>query len=299
MSKADWEQLKQARREAAAEFRTVRRQAMDGVKGVAQAAARGAWDGAAAGAASGLEEFPTLPWKRAGRPVRSRTPLSRDRIVQVAIELIDAEGTEAVTMRRVASELGTGPASLYAHVGSREEILVLAHDEVLSQLPDVRTAGRPWPEVIREWSLALYELYHIHSDLARMSFADIPTGPRSLDVVESLLAACVDGGLPPQIASWLLDRLALYIAGDAFEGWLLTQRFAATDPTDPRTPEQRGHEYFSSIGDFFKALPSDRYPAITSNVTALIQGDGRQRFEFGIDLMIAGAVAMAGTLDTP
>lgn len=292
MAKSDWE-AKQARRAAAAEFRAVRRQAIDGVKGMAQAAARGALEGAAAGAAAGLEEFPTLPWKRTGKPVRSRTPLSRERIVQVAIELIDAEGTEAVTMRRVAAELGTGAASLYAHVESREEILALAHEEIVSALVLPVPGGRPWPEVVREWAVGLYELYHQHQDLARMSFADVPTGPRALDVVENLLAACISDGLPAHIASWLMDRLALYIAGDAFEGWLLTRRFASTDPSDNRTPEERGHAWFASVGDFFAALPPDRYPYITGHTDALIQGGGRERFEFGVDLMIAGAQALA------
>lgn len=289
MSKGEWEQAKQARRTAAAEFRAVRRHAADSLKDVAWTAAQGALESAAAG----LDEFPTLPWKRTGKPVRSRTPLSRDRIVQVAIELIDAEGTEAVTMRRVATELGTGPASLYAHVDSREEILTLAHEQVIGGLALPPIDGRPWTEVVRDWAMGLYRLYHVHQDLARLSFADIPAGPRALDVVENMLAVCVSGGLPPQIASWLLDRLALYVAGDAFEGWLLSRRFATGDSGDTRTPEERGHAYFAAVGEFFKALPAARYPSIHAHAAELINGDGDQRFEFGLDLMIAGAQALA------
>ena len=67
-------------------------------------------------------DMPTPPGRKPRRPAQPRQPLTRDAIVGTAIRVLDAEGLEAVTMRRVAQELGTGPASLYAHVSGKQEL---------------------------------------------------------------------------------------------------------------------------------------------------------------------------------
>src|SRR5690606_28095546 len=74
---------------------------------------------------SSAAELPTPPWRKPRRGGRTRRPLSRDLIVETAQAVVRAEGLDAVSMRRVAQELGTGPASLYAHVSDKDELLEL------------------------------------------------------------------------------------------------------------------------------------------------------------------------------
>lgn len=246
--------------------------------------------------APGGAGFPFPPWQQAPRVPRVRNVLSRDRVVEVALRIIDAEGTGAVSMRRIAGELGTGAASLYAYVGSKEEVLALAHESVMSELELPELENGDWQSFIRKWATQVYRTYAGHQDLARLSFADIPSGPRMLDLTERLLDGLIRGGVPAQLATWLLDRLALYVGADAFEGWMLGRRFAGDDG---RTPQERGQEWLQGVRDYFSRLPPDRYPNIVGNLSVMMNGDGDDRFQFGLDVMIEGVAAMAAQQRAP
>jgi AcrR family transcriptional regulator len=211
----------------------------------------------------------------------------------VALRIVDAEGTEAVSMRRIATELGTGAASLYAYVSSKDEVLRQVHDAVMGELEVPEMQGQHWQEVIHSWAMAVYRTYSRHQDLARLSFAVIPSGPRMLDITERLLSTMIAGGVPPQLASWLLDRLALYIGADAFEGWLLARKFAAAAGDDGRSTEEHGQDWIRGVRDYFATLPHERYPNLLDNLDVMMNGGGDERFEFGLELMIAGVEAMA------
>ena len=83
--------------------------------------------------------MPEPPWGAKTRRTRAaRTPLSTERIVDTALELIAKEGYDAVTMRRIASALGTGPSSLYAHVASKRQLDQLLIDRIVQgvELPE-------------------------------------------------------------------------------------------------------------------------------------------------------------------
>lgn len=228
--------------------------------------------------------IPVAPWKPSGRPTRARTPMSLERIVTVALEIIDAEGTDAVTMRRVASELGTGPASLYAYVGSRDELLRHVHDRVIEEMTFPDFASLDWQEGVRQFADRAYDIYRAHSDIALLSFADIPTSPVALQASEEMMAAMLRGGVPVRIAAWAMDRLALYIAADAYEGWLLQRRFGGT----VEEAEERGKEHVDQVAGFFAALPPERFPTLTAHLDEIMAGDGRERFRHGIEMFIAG-----------
>jgi AcrR family transcriptional regulator len=236
----------------------------------------------AAGAAGPI---PVPPWRPQPREIRARTPISLERIVDVALAIIDVEGTDGVTMRRVASELGTGPASLYAYVDSREELLQRVHERVIAEVafPDFADLG--WEEGVRLFALSCHEVYRRHADIALLSFADIPTTEPSLAGAEAMLAAMLQGGVPVHVAAWALDRLSLYIAADAYEGWIMQQRFGGSTPEES---EELGRAYFDQVGEFFASLPRDRFPTMTSHLTEMMEGDGEERFLFGIDMFIAG-----------
>jgi AcrR family transcriptional regulator len=105
-------------------------------------------------------EIPPPPWQRLPERAarRRRDPISRDAIVAAAIRLLDADGLDALSMRRIADELGTGAASLYWHVGSKDGLLDLIFDEIIGEglesFPDapsgdwreqLKDVARSWP----------------------------------------------------------------------------------------------------------------------------------------------------------
>jgi AcrR family transcriptional regulator len=182
-------------------------------------------------------------------------------------------------MRRVAQELGTGPASLYAHVANKEELLELMLDHVAAEIRLPEPDPARWQEQIKEVAREARRVWTSYGDISRVSLANIPTGANHLRVAENMLAIMRAGGIPDQIAAWFVDRLALYVDADAFEGSVYQARL--------REGWDAEH-YFGQIGGYFRSLSPERFPVITSMVDRLMAGDGDERFEFGLDLLVHG-----------
>ncbi len=87
------------------------------------------------------EHLPTPPWRDGTKP---RRRLDRESIGREALRIIDAEGIDAVSMRRVAAAFDTGPASLYAHVENKEALLRLAFDLAIEELEPVPAGSEDW-----------------------------------------------------------------------------------------------------------------------------------------------------------
>src|SRR5581483_2652572 len=79
-------------------------------------------------------EVPEPPWRAAARPAAVRTPLTRDAIVEAALRVLDRDGVDRLSMRRVAAELGTAAGALYWHVANKEELLVLLVDRATTAI---------------------------------------------------------------------------------------------------------------------------------------------------------------------
>jgi len=223
---------------------------------------------------------------RAAKARRRRT-LGIDAIVEVTLAVIDAEGIEAVSMRRVAAEFDTGPASLYAYVSNKDELLRLVLEQVVNQivLPDGDLA---WQELVRAWAHETRRVLREHNDVALLTFGTIPVTPAMLAAVERLLRSMIEGGVPAQVATWALDITSLYIGADVYEGYLLGKRFHEAARTSGRAPEELGAEYFQRIAAGFADLPRERYPYLVGNLDAMMTGGDDARFAFGIDMLIAG-----------
>src|SRR5215475_10267794 len=109
--------------------------------------------------ATSNDALPVPAWKATRRPPATRPQLSRDLIVETAIRLLDADGLDGVSMRRVADELGTGPASLYAHVANKEELLDLVLDRVLAEVELPEPDPARWQEQLREIGRQTYRVF--------------------------------------------------------------------------------------------------------------------------------------------
>ncbi|MGK5556971.1 TetR/AcrR family transcriptional regulator [Actinomadura kijaniata] len=230
--------------------------------------------------------MPTPPGRRARRTTPPRQPITVDRIVDAAIRVLDAEGLDAVTMRRVAQELGTGPASLYAHVSDKEELLELMLDRIAAEvpLPD-RPDPENWQEQIKEMARASRRVWTAHRDIARASLAAVPTGPNLLRAAEAMLATLRAGGVPPKVAAAVVDTLGLYIDASSIEATLFQAKVGGGDA------DAYFQEWIGQVRAYFAALPPERYPTIISMIDELTGGDGEERFEFALDLFMRGVAS--------
>jgi AcrR family transcriptional regulator len=214
---------------------------------------------------------------------RRRPRLSHDAIVTVALRIVDTEGVDEVSMRRVAAEFDTGPASLYAYFANKDELLRAVLDRVIESM--AAPAGDDWCAVVRSYAHAVHETLAAHRDIAKLTFAHIPSNDRVFEVSERILAAMIGGGVPPRVAAWSVDVLALYIAADAYEGYLASQRFTAADGAEI------GEQIVADIVGKLRAASPDAFPFLVKYADVLTSGTPDERFAFGIDLLIAGVAA--------
>ena len=200
---------------------------------------------------------------------------------------MDREGLDALTMRTVAHTLGTGAASLYAHVASKEELLELVVERVIGEVP---LFGEPdaerWQEQLKECARAIRTVFSRHRDLARASFARIPLGENALRTSEWMIAVLRAGGLPDQTIAYACDLLPLYVMAISYEEGLYT--------SESNSPEAIA-TFVADMRNYFASLPPERFPNVVSLAGPLTAGgDGNERFEFGLEVLVRGLAAMPG-----
>lgn len=227
---------------------------------------------------------PVPPWQqRAARERPVRRPLSLDLIVRTALELLDNEGLDAVSMRKVAQRLGTGAASLYAHVHNKDELHELMLDLVIGEIEVPEPDPASWRQQIKDLVNRQVEVFSAHPGIAQVVLrTPAPTGPNALTVTEAMLSILRAAGLPDREVAFAVDVIALFATAAAME---LSADFGLGD-------EQRA-ERIRQVEQYFAALPADRFPTLVSMLPVLSQGAYRERFEFGLDLLLDGLAARA------
>ena len=221
-------------------------------------------------------------WRRRGEADRGeRRPLTREAIVDAALALLDREGLSGLSMRKLAQELGAGAASLYWHVGNKEELLGLLLDRIVGETEVPEADPGTWQEQMKEMAREARRLLQRHRDAAQISMGRIPAGPHSMPVLERNLAVLVEAGLPPRVIAYAVDMFALYVGGFAFEESLRVP---------PLGDESASTEQLS---EYFRSLPPERFPSLVALADDLTAGDADERFEFAIELLVRGLEAMA------
>ena len=224
--------------------------------------------------------LPEPPWRK---PVRQQ--LSRELIVDTALEILDREGMAALSMRRIATELGTGAASLYAHVSNKEELQELLLERVLSRVPHETPDPDRWADQLRELCRQTVGALISYPGIARVALTTIvPTGEASFEQAEAMLGLLRASGLPDAQVVVAFDVLSLYCTAFAVEAnAMLTGEFSEAEIA----------ERSRQLGEYMASLPPDRFPALLAMGPLLGSGDGEHRFLAAIDLAIAGIETLA------
>jgi AcrR family transcriptional regulator len=221
----------------------------------------------------------------AGTPVKER--LTVDRIVDTALELMRTRGYEAVSMRAIAKALDTGPASLYAHVASKGQLDQLVVNRICAGIEVPEPDPERWEEQIKELLRSTLAAYRRHPGSARAAMGMIPTEEGALVTAEGMMAICLAGGVPDQLAAWFGDLVALYVGAIAVEESIWAERAAAGEVADSE------EEVVEQVRAYFDSLPGDRFPILSSMAGVMTAGSGDDRFEFGLDVLVAGLRSLA------
>ena len=229
-------------------------------------------------------------WVRAdeGAPDR-KEPLTTTRIVDAAMVLMAERGYDAVSMRSLARALDTGPASLYAHVANRDDLDQLVMDRIASQIEVPEPDPERWDEQLKDVMRQILRLYREHPGSARAAMAVIPTMEGSMRGAEGMMAIGLAGGISPQAMAWFIDLGSAYVGAIAYEEAVWIQRVNSTgageDPDHPAIDDM--------IREEFAALDPARFPLVTQYAAEMTAGDGDERFEFGLDVLVSGLAAVS------
>ncbi len=224
--------------------------------------------------------------ERAGASHR-REPLTRERVVEAALRVMDAEGLEAVTMRRIGRELDVEAMSLYNHVRDKEDLLDGVTEMVMGKFHIPEPTG-DWVVDARAMAREWRRLLRMHPNVMRL-LAERHKPLESMDSFRPMAAALeVIGGLdlPPRDAVQAFNAFGSYIMGFVLmeQGLLLggERHGEETDQAHERMAEVlRG----AGLHRLLEALPY------------LADCPSDDQFEFGLDLLIGGLRARAGSTD--
>ncbi|WP_459651017.1 TetR/AcrR family transcriptional regulator [Kitasatospora sp. Ki12] len=216
----------------------------------------------------------------APRPRRRKAPITVEQVVDTALGVIATEGYEALTMRRLAGELDTGPASLYAHVVNKADLDELLIGRLFAELALPEPDPAAWREQLRDVCAGMRDQYLRYPGISRATLAAAPTDVEILRVGEGLLAILLTGGVAPQAAAWAVDALLLYVAAYCLELSIAHQRAAHEDTAWVVDRD----ELLRRV----TALPAAAFPHTTRLAAELTAGEGHDRFDFTLGLMIDG-----------
>jgi len=160
--------------------------------------------------------------------VRPKEPLlTQARIVECATAIIDSEGLDALSTRRLATELAVRAPSLYNHFATKEEILDAVGDAIFADV-DLSMFGRdPWPDALRSWARGYRAALVAHPNIVPVLAHGPGRRPAQLRVADAVYGALVDGGWPPSMATRIGALMRYLVTGSALGS------FAQGFPDDP------------------------------------------------------------------
>lgn len=215
-------------------------------------------------------------------PERREDALSRERIVDAAIELLDAEGEGGLTFRALATRLATGAGAIYWHVESKSELLVAATDVVIARaLTEVRASGAP-RKAIRSLAVGVFEAVDAHPWVGPQ-LAQNPWPMATLQIFERI-GRHVEALAPRSARFTAATVLVSYVVAES------RQNAANGLLHDPDT--DRG-DFLETMAAQWSKLDPAAYPFTRTVAGHLREHDDRTEFLAGIDLILAGLSAFS------
>ncbi len=203
-------------------------------------------------------------------------PLTRDRIIAAAVDVIERDGVTAISMRKVASELGYAVMSLYNHVPSKDALLDGVAEYVLSGIVLKVEPDATWQDQVRAQARALRQIVNAYPRCAMIVVSRPSNSPTAIVPFEVALATLIGAGFDATQALGIVRVFIAYITGSML-------RQVGVTP-DVSTPEELG----AAVTPHDPAV----FPLLTSLVSQLVHRDFDAEFEFGLDLLVSAVTEL-------
>jgi AcrR family transcriptional regulator len=201
-------------------------------------------------------------------------PLSRERVLHAALRLADAEGFEALSMRKLAQALGVQAMSLYNHVANKDDMLDGIVDIAVGEI-EVPSLETDWKTAMRRRAISAHAVLLRHPWVTMPLVSRVNVGPSMLRYVDATLGCLREGGFSFEMADHAWNAIDSHIYGFTLQE--LNFPFEAA-------------EYSEAAKNGLSLIPADKYPYLNRLTHYVVEGryDGLHNFEFGLELILDG-----------
>jgi AcrR family transcriptional regulator len=202
------------------------------------------------------------------------TPLNRELVLRTALRLADRGGIEALSMRKIAQELGVQAMSLYNHVENKDDIIDGIVDMVVSEI-EVPDLDVDWKTAMRRRSISAHTVLLRHPWSTMPLVARVNVGVAMLRYVDATLGCLREAGFSFRMADYAWNAIDSHIYG-----FTLQELNFPFEQADYGKAAQQG----------LALIPADKYPYLNQLTHQVIDGDynGIHNFEFGLELILNG-----------
>lgn len=209
---------------------------------------------------------------RRSRPAKA--PLSQEAIVSAAFEILERDGIDGLSLRRVAGALDTGAASLYVYIKGLSELYALMMDRTLGAVRFPEEPGLSWRDRLKAVFVSYYQALVSRPGMAQLAMSVISTGPNALRVGEGVIGLLKQGGAGDIEAALGADLLNLQVTAVVAE----------------KNHWQAIGESVGRVSDSLLALRPEEFPNMVAARDAFLSGEPLDKLNWAIDVIIDGIV---------
>ncbi|NTU78386.1 MAG: TetR/AcrR family transcriptional regulator [Chloroflexales bacterium] len=220
------------------------------------------------------------------RKARADTPLTRDKVLHVAIDLADAGGIAALSMRTLGRQLGVEAMSLYNHVSSKDDLLDGIVDLVIAEI-ELPAPDADWRDAMRARAVAARAAFARHPWAAGLIDSRVSSGPGRLRYLDSIIGVLRRAGFTIELALRAFSLIDSYIYGFGRQ----SLNIASSDGGEVPAAEA-----------FAQALPADDFPYLAEMATTYAASPGYDAaadFAFGLELILDGLQRVLDSTQSP
>lgn len=223
---------------------------------------------------------------------RGQSALSYDTIVQAAIDLADAGGPEAISMRKIATKLRVGTMSLYWYVPSKDDLLDLVLDAVRGEIELATPPVTDWQQGMREFAWNTRKVMLRHPWMVSFVSGGPPVGPNSLRLVEAGLAYFDTSGVDVKTAIYSSMTVDTYVMG------AVIRELQEMEAERTESGEKLFDAHPEEVQEFVSYLAE--YPKLREMIASRLDPDSPEsrdeRFDFGLGCVLDGIAVRIGAM---
>lgn len=219
-----------------------------------------------------MEDKPA-PISRRSRPAKA--PLSREAIIATALALLEKDGLEGLSLRRVATQLDTGPASLYVYFANLNDLHAAMLDVAFAEVALPQTRKGNWRARLKTLLTSYLMVLYNKRGLAQLAMMQVAGGPNALHIVEKMLELLMEGGVLATRAALAVDTLLLHVTAIAAE---------QSNWRDKGSDLERAKSILNN-------LSPEEFPLIYASRDQFFTSTPKSRFYWALDVIIDGVLA--------